>query len=46
MRSLDPSYRERGVEMKAAIAEVDGLEVPTESIERAFAAGITSNLGR
>ena len=33
-----PSYRERALEMKAAIAEVDGLGMATELIERAFGA--------
>ena len=34
-----PSYRERALEMKAAIAEVDGLGMATELIESAFGAG-------
>ena len=33
-----PSYRERALEMKAAIAEVDGLGMAAELIERAFGA--------
>ena len=32
------SYRERALEMKAAIAEVDGLGMAAELIEKAFAA--------
>jgi len=34
-----PSFRERALEMKAVIAEVDGLGMATELIERAFGAG-------
>jgi zeaxanthin glucosyltransferase len=34
-----PSYRERALVMKAAIAEVDGLGMAAELIERAFGAG-------
>jgi UDP:flavonoid glycosyltransferase YjiC (YdhE family) len=33
-----PSYRERALAMKAAIAEVDGLGLAAELIEKAFAA--------
>jgi UDP:flavonoid glycosyltransferase YjiC (YdhE family) len=31
-----PSYRDRALAMKAAIAEVDGLELAAELIEKAF----------
>ncbi len=35
----NPSYRKRSLEMKAAIAEVDGLGMAVELIERAFTLG-------
>jgi len=38
-----PSYRERALEMKAAIAEVDGLGMAAELIERAFGAKSASS---
>ena len=38
-----PSYRERALEMKAAIAKVDGLGMAAELIERGFGARSASS---